>query len=233
MIYITGDTHGDYDFHKLMSPKLDHLTYEDYVIICGDCGILFLESEKEESIQLYDRLPFTVLFVDGNHENFDLLNSYPVEEWHGGKIHKITSHVFHLMRGQVFELEGKTFFTFGGGKSLDEAIRTPHYSWWPQELPTEEEIEEGFKNLAKHNNKVDYVITHDCPSSLLPLVALYSFKGSEVKHQIYDSQIALERFLNVLEFKHWYFGHFHMDRPLMKYTCLYNTIEMVKENNEE
>lgn len=33
---------------------------------------------------LNDR-PFTTLFVDGNHENFDLLNAYPVENWHGGK----------------------------------------------------------------------------------------------------------------------------------------------------
>lgn len=225
MILLTGDTHGDVDIKKLQSSKLEHLTKDDYVIICGDCGVLFLEEEKEESIKLYSSLPFTVLFVDGNHENFDLLNAYPIEQWHGGKVHKITDHVIHLMRGQVFEIENKTFFTFGGGYSIDKAIREPHYSWWPQELPTEEEIQEGFKNLSKVNHQVDFVITHDCPSFLLLLVALYASYGSRDKFEPRESNIALERFLTVLEFKHWYFGHYHVDKPLTeKYTCLYKSV---------
>lgn len=225
MILLTGDTHGDVDIKKLQSSKLEHLTKDDYVIICGDCGVLFLEEEKEESIKLYSSLPFTVLFVDGNHENFDLLNAYPIEQWHGGKVHKITDHVIHLMRGQVFEIENKTFFTFGGGYSIDKAIREPHYSWWPQELPTEEEIQEGFKNLSKVNHQVDFVITHDCPSFLLQLVALYASYGSRDKFELRESNIALERFLTVLEFKHWYFGHYHVDKPLTeKYTCLYKSV---------
>ncbi len=225
MILLTGDTHGDEDIKKLQVSNLSHLTKEDYVIICGDCGVLFLEKEKEESIALYNSLPFTVLFVDGNHENFDLLNAYPVEEWHGGKVHKITESVIHLMRGQVFDIDGKTFFTFGGGYSIDKAIRKPHYSWWPQEFPTEEEIQEGFKNLSKVKNKVDFVITHDCPSYLLQVVSLYAPYGSKDKFMPRESNIALERFLTVLDFKHWYFGHYHMDRTLTeKYTCLYKTI---------
>ena len=60
-------------------------------------------------------LPFTVLFVSGNHENFDLLKVLPTEEWHGGKVQFIRPHVIHLLRGQVFEIEGYTFFTMGGG----------------------------------------------------------------------------------------------------------------------
>jgi hypothetical protein len=47
------------------------------------------------------------------------LNAYPVEEWHGGKVHKIRPSVIHLMRGQVYELQGKKFFTFGGAQSHD------------------------------------------------------------------------------------------------------------------
>ena len=62
---------------------------------------------------------FTTLFVDGNHENFDRLYEYPVEEWHGGKVHKIRPSVIHLMRGQIFEIEGKSIFTFGGASSHD------------------------------------------------------------------------------------------------------------------
>ena len=37
---------------------------------------------------------------------------------HGGKVHRIRPHVLHLMRGQVFDIEGHTFFTMGGVKSV-------------------------------------------------------------------------------------------------------------------
>ena len=50
-----------------------------------------------------------------------LLDEYPVEQWHGGNVHKIRPHVIHLMRGQVFELQGRTFFTMGGAQSHDIA----------------------------------------------------------------------------------------------------------------
>lgn len=30
------------------------------------------------------------------------------KEWHGGKVHELRPHVLHLMRGQVFEIDGKT-----------------------------------------------------------------------------------------------------------------------------
>ena len=221
MIYITGDTHGQIDFSKLLSTKLMDLTENDYVIICGDCGVLFFPDEMDKMIEMYSSLPFTVLFVDGNHENFDLLKSFPIEDWHGGKVHRLSDTLIHLMRGQVFELEGYSFFTFGGGLSIDKAFREPGISWWPDEMPTDEEIEEGLKNLAHHNNKVDCVLTHDCPTSLEKLVSLYTWKP--IQHA--KSNDALEKCKEGLSFTHWYFGHYHFDRRLSdKYTCLYKNI---------
>ena len=41
----------------------------------------------------------------------------------------ISDSICHLMRGQVFDIDGKTFFTFGGGNSIDKAWRTPGVSW--------------------------------------------------------------------------------------------------------
>ena len=62
---------------------------------------------------------FTLLFVDGNHENYDLLAEFPVQMWHGGKVQMIRENVIHLMRGQMFNLQGRRFFTFGGARSHD------------------------------------------------------------------------------------------------------------------
>lgn len=229
MIYVTGDTHGDIDFSKLLSTKLMDLTEKDYVIICGDCGVLFLPEDMEKMLEMYSSLPYTVLFVDGNHENFDLLKSFPIEEWNGGKVHKLSNTLIHLMRGQVFELEGYTFFTFGGGLSIDKALRAPGISWWPDEMPTDEEIEEGLNNLAKHHNKVEFVLTHDCPTSIEHLIQLYTWKP--IHHA--KSNEALETCKEHLSFKHWYFGHYHFDRRLSeKYTCLYKNIIRISPHRE-
>lgn len=63
------------------------------------------------------------------------------------------------MRGQVFTIESKTIFTFGGGTSIDKKTRKEHISWWKEEIPTDEEQAEGKNNLLKYNNTVDYIIT--------------------------------------------------------------------------
>ena len=79
------------------------------------------KENKEETMLLdwLDCKSFTTLFVDGNHENFDRLYDYPVENWHGGKVHKIRPSVIHLMRGQVFDIDDRSIFTFGGASSHD------------------------------------------------------------------------------------------------------------------
>ena len=97
-----------------------HLTKEDYMLICGDFGGVWDGGKKDErNLDWLEELPFTTLFVSGNHENFDLLRKYPTEEWNGGTIQRIRPHVVHLMRGQVFDLQGYSFFTMGGARSHD------------------------------------------------------------------------------------------------------------------
>ena len=87
MIYITGDTHGEqsrfYD-RRLLPDGV--LTENDYLIVCGDFGYVF-RNDTTERLFLDDlqQLPYTVLFVDGNHENFNALYEFPTVEWHGGK----------------------------------------------------------------------------------------------------------------------------------------------------
>ena len=124
MIYITGDTHADFSkFEKNKLPIQTEMTKDDYVIICGDFGGVWnyiVESMYEKCwLDWLNEKNFTTLFVDGNHENFERLYRYPVEEWHGGKVHKIRESVIHLMRGEVFDIDNKKFFTFGGAKSHD------------------------------------------------------------------------------------------------------------------
>lgn len=231
MIYITGDCHADYArFNAENFPEQSEMTKNDYVIICGDFGGVWnidAESQREKWwMDWLENKPFTTLFVDGNHENFDRLYTYPVEEWNGGKVHKIRPSVIHLMRGQVFTIEGKKIFTFGGAGSHDISggilepddpdfkkkkreldrdwisYRINHLSWWQEELPSEEEMEEGRRNLEANGNEVDYIVTHCCATSTQALISF----GMYQKDCLTDY---LEELLLKVRFKKWFFGHYH------------------------
>lgn len=234
MIYITGDCHQNFErFSTRIFPEQKEMTKEDYVIICGDFGGVWnKEKENKEEKHLCDWLeakPFTTLFVDGNHENFDRLYAYPVEEWHGGRVHRIRPSVIHMMRGQVFEIDGKSIFTFGGANShdIDGGILEPedpdfrkkkrkldqgwlpyrinHVSWWEQELPSKEEMEEGRKNLAAHGNTVDFIVTHCCASSTQALLGGSMYLPDAATDY-------LEEIRQNTKFKKWFFGHYHDNR---------------------
>lgn len=229
MIYLTGDTHGEIDVDKLFVGDFakKQLTKADYVIILGDFGFIWKNTPDDfEKTWLaeFDKLPWTTLFIDGNHENFSRLNSYPVEQWHGGKVHKINDSVIHLMRGQVFDIDGKKFFTFGGAKSIDAARRTEGISWWTEEQASYAEIQEGFDNLLAHNNKVDYVLTHTCVTEVCNLI-VKSFGSS-----FYDPDPmtkVLDAYHSAIDFTKWYFAHWHVDKDFGRFECLYDKIDEV------
>lgn len=238
MIYVTGDCHQNFrKFNTKIFPEQKEMTKEDYVIICGDFGGVWnKEVENKEEKHLLDWLegkPFTTLFVDGNHENFDRLYSYPVELWHGGKVHKIRPSVIHLMRGQIYEIDGKSFFTFGGASSHDiesgildtedpdfkekkkwldrewRSYRVNHITWWAQELPSEEEMQEGRANLVAHDNQVDFIVTHCCATSTQMLI-----DAQKSKPDIETDY--LEEIKQTIQFKKWFFGHYHDNRNVGK-----------------
>lgn len=226
MIYVTGDMHGQHDMHKLSTRKFHaqkDMTKDDYVIIAGDAAIVWNGGAEDVYIQkILGNKRFTTLYIDGNHENFDLLDSLPVSIWNGGKVHFITESIIHLMRGQVFVIDGVKIFTFGGATSVDKAYRKEGVSWWRQELPTIEQCAEGLENLEDHNWEVDYVITHDCSDRIFDKLAQnHLFLNGKTKTQL---SVFLEEIETHVKFKHWYFGHYHDDIQIDDHTLLYQKI---------
>ena len=243
MIYITGDTHSDFSrFTEENFPIQSEMTKDDYIIICGDFGgVWTLEEEsrrEKEALDWLNNKNFTTLFVDGNHENYTRLYNYPIEEWKGGKVHKIRDSVLHLMRGEIFDIDNKKIFAFGGARShdiqdgilnLDEEeeiyeyrkrgayFRIRDFSWWDLELPTNQEMENGIENLEKINYKVDYIISHCCPTSIQTLI------NSTYKRDILTDY--LQQISEKCTFKRWYFGHYHDYKQVnSQFTLLYENI---------
>lgn len=211
MIYITGDVHGNVD--RLFQSDL---TENDYLIVLGDFGCIWETDRSDEyKLNYLSELPYKILFLDGNHENFyRLKNDFAVEKWNGGLIHKVRKNVYHLMRAQKFEIEGKTFFVMGGATSIDKEIRTENKTWWKEEIPTDDEWDCARKNFVGY---ADYILTHCLPTSV---VKKFIFPELE-KDAVGDK---MEWMIN-LDYNKWYFGHYHFDLSFDKFRGLYGRIE--------
>lgn len=213
MIYITGDTHGEINRFFDGGILDSELTENDTLIICGDFGFIWFNESNpvgfNKDKDKLDRLsykPYTILFIDGNHENHDMLSKYPEIEKYGSPVHKIRDNIYHLERGRIYTIDGKTFFTFGGAYSIDKYMRQEGVSWWKGELPNKEEYERGIQTIKDANYKVDYIITHTCPTEIIKM-CLHHIP------YIHDGELTgfFDYLMYEVDFKHWFFGHWHTD----------------------
>lgn len=222
MIYITGDTHGSQN-RFIYSREEKNWKKDDIVFVCGDFGFL-LENSLSEQMFLNDleTRPYTIAFIDGNHENFPALFSYPEERWCGGRVHRIRRNILHLMRGQVYTIQSKKIFTFGGGYSRDRVRRQLNVSYWEQELPNSSEYQEALKNLKEQNHQVDVVLTHTCPTEIV--------RKMGCSPDAHEAELTgfLEYLMYELQFNQWFFGHWHRDEIVTdKFTAIYfNVIKL-------
>lgn len=215
MVYITGDLHGEeQEWIEFVDPLL---RAGDTVIVPGDFGVGMMHGPMREEC-FYDWIEaklYTVLFVDGNHENFDKLNELPAAEWHGGRVRFLRRNLIHLMRGEVFEIEGKRLFVFGGGYSIDRARREPGVSWWPEELPSEQEYQNAETHLREANRCVDYIVTHTAPAESVYYLSRFQKYG--VRNDVTEDArltIFLDRVASETGYSKWYFGHYHVDAEI-------------------
>lgn len=154
-IYVTGDTHGrEGMLERLWSRPMQAAAPDksDCLIVCGDFGCVWDKlrrdgSEPDQERKFLDRLDMqgpTVLFVPGNHENYDrltglpddgvlrswlfkglrpegrraMLEGYPRKPWNGGTVREIRPSVLMLEDG-IFDVGGKRILAIGGAPSHD------------------------------------------------------------------------------------------------------------------
>lgn len=248
MLYATGDTHGDwFRLGRDYFPEQKKMTKSDYVIILGDFGIWDGSRREKMMLDWLDSLRFTTLFIDGNHENYDILDQYEDIEWKGGLVNKIRPGVLHLKRGQVYTIDGRRIFTFGGASSHDipdgildrdapdfaarkrwldahsGMYRINHESWWARELPSQNELETGLRNLERNSWRVDYIFSHCCPTGIQAALG--------AAPEIYKPDV-LTDYLDIIHnrcnFRLWLFGHLHQNKKVAsRCFCLYEQIVRV------
>lgn len=221
-IYVIGDIHGDY---TILDARFGDLASSfpcpknDVLFVAGDAGFInsYENSEsKANRIKHLNSLPFIIIVVLGNHENYDVIESLPEATIFEGKCYKEDGvDVYYAKNGQIFNIDGTKIFTFNGGLSVDKNIRLDLQEkhnikfWWDQEIKTED-FDTAFKTYF--SNRVDFVITHDVPLSIFN--KLTPFIPGRFKDQVCPLQNFFQKLYVMKKHQHWYAGHYHPSYPV-------------------
>lgn len=225
-LFITGDTHIPYDIRKLSKKKWSdsrELTKDDFLIITGDFGLIWdiIETREEKYWKKWlDDRNFTTLFVDGNHENHPRLERMEKSAFLGGTVGIISDSIFHLRRGEIYNINNKKILTIGGSHSHDIEHRIKGVSWWEEEELSANEEQRTMENLEKHQYGVDIIVTHTLPESITRYLSFRDdFYPDPCKVRIF-----LDKIVANTQFSNFYCGHFHVDQDYKQYHVLYNRI---------
>ena len=210
-ILVTGDVHGDI---LLLLEMVRSIENDEMLFVTGDFGLFWFDinSNSDKYTILNNMLESKnayIVFVDGNHENYNFINRAEISEFCGAKCHKLLPRVIHIMRGEIVNIDGIKIFCFGGAYSVDRFWREKNKTYFEEELPNENEYDNGLNNLINADFKVDYIITHTCQRRLVKKLGQRHKAIEEIKLQNYIQWI-----LDNVEYKKHYFGHWHMDKKL-------------------
>lgn len=214
MIFVTGDIHGDRTRFK--AAKKAGIKKGDTLLVCGDFGFVWDNSPAEKKfLRWIGKRRYNILFVDGYNDNTAALMEYPEEVHCGGKVKAISGNLKMMMRGEVFYIEDKVIFAFGGGDSQEREHTTAMDAL---KLPTTEEMQNGFDNLDRTANKVDVIITYDAPAKLKLFINMDSNELTHLHQYLEDIKASTS-------FKHWYFGKYHHNKVIPPcYTNIFTNV---------
>lgn len=235
MIYITGDTHGQFGRIKDFCKRFG-TSREDILIILGDVGINFNGCNRDCTKKRFiESLPITLLCIHGNHEQRPYtIESYKEKLWHGGTVfyEKEYPDLLFAKDGEVFDLCGKQTVVIGGVYSIDKMVRLMYgYGWWPDEQPSDDIKQDVEQQLEKLGWKVDVVLSHTTPLKYEPVeVFLAGVNQGGVDK---STEIWLDKIEDRLEYGKWYCGHYHTEKKIDRLEIMFENFDVFCSGYEE
>jgi 3-oxoacid CoA-transferase subunit A len=193
-------------------------TLDDVLILLGDTEINYLGDPDDRELKRYlASLPITLLCVHGNHDKRpENIGTYNETLWCGGVVYVEPDfpNILFAKCGEVYTLGGHRFMAIGGAYSVDKDYRLVEgLPWFPDEQPSGEIMKRVNDRLEAEGWQIDWIFSHTCPYKYLPR---NTFIFTE-EHLIDQTT---EKWLNMMEsrltYKHWYCGHFHIDKQVDK-----------------
>lgn len=233
MIFLTGDTHSEV-FRRIVKLRKrfeqEILTSDNiYLIILGDCGLVW-DSKYMKTVNYIERYieqyfpKLKILSVLGNHENYNLIYELPKVKMFGNDLFKVSDSIYFFENGYKYTIEDNAFAIFGGAFSIDRSRRKLDKTYWLKEIPSYEMECKLVETLD--DNQIDYLLTHTTSFEQIKAFDKYPFTDKV------DDAVAhfLWAIKDNYDFKHHYFGHFHMNKTVdeLKSTCLFDEIIILK-----
>ena len=226
MIYITGDTHGDFRRVHEFCRRFE-TTQDDILIILGDAGINYYGGKRDRKLKamLYF-LPITLFCIHGNHEiRPQNIDTYKEVQWQGGTVYRENEfpNILFAKDGEVYDLDGISTIAIGGAYSVDKEYRLENgWGWWADEQPGDEIKARVEKALAERDNKIDVILSHTTPLKYEPTeVFLSCIDQSKVDK---STEQWLDKIEDRAEYKKWYCGHYHTNKKIDKVSILFEDI---------
>lgn len=117
MVFLTGDTHGEFGRIEEFCAECGTST-DDVMVILGDAGINFYRDKRDDELKEYlSELPITLLCIQGNHEERpDEILGYEEMEWHGGIVlfQPDYLNILFAWDGEVYDFDGENAIAIGG-----------------------------------------------------------------------------------------------------------------------
>lgn len=231
MIFITGDTHGDFKRLAKFAQKMN-TTKDDVMIVLGDAGLNYFvtDTDSKYSIKIKEdvaNIPLTFFCIHGNHEERPYnVKGYEVSQFFGADVWVNPNYPNQIFAkdGEIYDIAGLKTIVIGGAYSVDKWIRLGRGGgWWESEQPTDEIKHYVESQLDKNNWKVDVVLSHTCPLDTEPVHLFLPFVDQESVDS--STEEWLQTIANKLDYKKWWFGHFHGDWVNDKYEMLFESIK--------
>lgn len=226
MIYLTGDTHGEFSRVKNFCYEYE-TSKDDVLIILGDAGINYYLHKKDEDLKReLAQLSITLFCIHGNHEERpNLIKSYDRKIWRGGLVffEEEYPNILFASDGEIYDFEVGKAIVIGGAYSVDKYYRLlNNRRWFSSEQPDDKIKEFVERRLEEVDWKIDFVFSHTGPFKYQPEDMFLPF----VDQNKVDN--TTEKWLDTIEekltYNLWYFGHFHCDRMVDKAIILYEDI---------
>lgn len=230
MVYITGDTHGDFsryiEFNARMTPAK-----EDTMIVLGDAGLNYYGNERDDSRKAFvNGFPFTTFCIHGNHEMRPAdIPTYKTKEYCGGTVwyEEKYPNILFAKDGEFYDFDGFSCVVIGGAYSVDKFYRISHgWNWFENEQPSEEIKKYVEQQLESRGYKADVVLSHTCPVFYEPIEVF--IKGLDQSCVDKSTEMWLGGIEYKLDYKRWYCGHYHTAKKIDKLQFMYEDIDVLK-----
>lgn len=227
MVYITGDTHGD--FRRVADFCDMHQTSrEDILIVLGDAGINYYRRWKDMHLkEQLTKLPITLFCIHGNHEiRPHKITSYRLIDWHDGQVYVEDDYpnILFGIDGNIYTIGNQRCVVIGGAYSVDKSYRLINgWGWWADEQPSPEIKAFVEEQLRGCDYRVDVVLSHTCPLKYEPIeVFLPCIDQSDVDK---STEEWLDTIEDALQYTRWYCGHYHTEKKIDHMRFLFEAIE--------